>query len=216
MRNWVAIADRLIRPSTNRKEVRHIDADVKDIISTILHADGMSQQFTERFSHILRGGGDMKTLSNIWEFVRGHIRYQKDRAGSEVVKSPGRTWADRYGDCKSMSVMVGSLLRNLGYNYFYRVAFYDPENPEQGHIYPVAVLPSGKLVVVDAVHHSFNEEVPFWKAHDYDPATGEKKKAIAISGGTTPQRTGLTVLATVGAALLIGFAINNQCQAAND
>ena len=195
MRKMAAIAKRYIAPSTGKMQTMKTDAEVKDIIAVIMQADQRSKAFTDKFAPFLRGPSDRQTLKNIWSFVRRYIRYEKDKAGHEVVKSPGRTWEDRSGDCKSMSVMVGSLAKNLGYKYFYRVAFYDKDNPEQGHIYPIVELPSGK-VVVDAVHHTFDEEVPFWKAQDYDPQTGKviAREAKAI-GGT---RTNMAWVAPVG------------------
>ncbi len=183
MKRLANIAKRYIQPSTNRVEVLHHQADVKDIIETILHADGMSAQFTRRFAPYLKDKDDYRTLKNIWSFVRRYIRYERDQAGNEVIKSPGRTWADRFADCKSMSVMVGSLLKNLGFRYFYRVAFYDSDNPQQGHIYPVAILPGGEKVIIDAVHHSFDEEVTFWRADDYNPSTGERQEDVAAVAG---------------------------------
>ncbi len=183
MKRLIAIAKRHIKPSSGKVQVVHRQADVQDIIDTILRADGMSTQFTRRFAPFLKGTNDYQTLKNIWSFVRRYIRYEKDRAGNEVVKSPGRTWEDRFADCKSMSVMVGSLLKNLSYRYYYKVAFYNPDNPEQGHIYPIAILPGGQEVVLDAVHHTFDEEVSFWRADKYDPATGEKREDVAAVAG---------------------------------
>jgi hypothetical protein len=204
MTKIASIARRFILPSTNRTETLYTDADVKDIITAILRADTMSANFTARFAPYLKGSTDQDTLRNVWQFVRKYIRYQKDRSGNEIIKSPGRTWADKYGDCKSMSVMVASLVKNLGYEYFYRVAFYDPNNPEQGHIYPVAVLPGGELVVVDAVHHTYNEEVTYWKAYDYNPETGTKSKAVAITG-TQPAAPGWPLLAMLAAGAAFAY-----------
>lgn len=184
MKSLLSIGKRYILPSSNQKMFIKSDAEVTDIISVILKADQRSKEFTARFAPFLRGSSPEQTLKNVWSFVRKYIRYEKDRSGDERIKSPGKTWEDKYGDCKSMSVMVGSLLKNLGFRYFYRVAFYDKDNPEQGHIYPVAILPGGEMIVVDAVHYVFDEEVEFWRASDYDPETGKKiaGKATAISG----------------------------------
>lgn len=176
------LASRHIQPTTGRVTTKYEDGDIDDIIEVILEADRLSAVFTKPFARFLRQSSDIGTLKQVWTFVKKNIRYVRDSPGHEVIKSPGKTWQDRRigSDCKSFSVMIGSLLKNLGYAYFYRVAFYDPATPDQGHIYPVAVLPSGRKVVVDAVHRTFNEEVPFWKAYDYHPQTGQR-----ISGYTT-------------------------------
>lgn len=164
-----SLANRYIEKSPGIEITLFEDATVEDIIHGILMASRHGARFTERFAPMLKGRDDMATLRNVWEFVRRNIAYQRDADGHEIIKSPGRTWQDRFGDCKSMSVKVASLLENLGFDYFFRVAFYDPAEPNQGHIYPVVALPGGGKVVVDAVHPRFDMEYQWWKKRDYYP-----------------------------------------------
>ncbi|NUO01007.1 MAG: hypothetical protein HUU01_10375 [Saprospiraceae bacterium] len=144
------------------------NARIGDIVQAVLHADSKGSYFVETMAESLRKGSDRETLRAVWRFVKDNIRYVRDPPRRELVKSPGATWASKTGDCKSMSVMIGSLLRCLGYRYFYRVARYDPKNPEQGHIYPVALV-NGREVIVDAVHDAFDREYDYWKKQDYSP-----------------------------------------------
>ena len=189
---YVSIANRTIEPSTGTRIRVSDDADVAKIIALIMQADRLSRPFTRRFARNLRGKNDLGTLRNVWSFVKDNVKYERDRPGSEVVKSPGALWESRVGDCKSFSVMIGSLLSNLGYAYKYRVAFYNPDAPEQGHIYPVAVLQNGTEVIVDAVHTRFNAEAKYWKAYDYEPASGERKKASRLAGLGLPIEQGMS------------------------
>jgi len=175
------LGERYIGKSPGVATVLYQKATVKDIVAAILKADSLSAPFTARFAPMLRAGSDEKTLRNVWELVRHNVRYVRDRDGDEIVKSPGRTWADKTGDCKSMSVLVGSLLNNLGYEYYYRVAFYDKDNPQQGHIYPIAVLEDGREIVVDAVNARFDSEYQYWKKQDYTP-----RRSSAINGPALP------------------------------
>ena len=176
------LANRYIATSKREKTVVFRQGDLDDIIQTIMEADRRSEGFTTKFAPFLRGNTDRRTLRNVWAFIRKHIRYQKDRPNDEIIKSPGATWMDGYGDCKSFSVMSGSLLRDLGFDYKYRVVFYDEDYPEQGHIYPVVVLADGEEVIVDSVYHSFDQELAFWKGYDYDASTGKRKRIASISG----------------------------------
>lgn len=176
----------LIGKSSNKEQVMQTNARINDIVRVIMHADSKASRFTERLAEHLRSADDMSTLHNVWAFTKQHIRYRRDRAGKEVVKSPGRTWEDGYADCKGMSIFIGSILKNLGYKFVYRVARYDSSNPDQGHIYPVVML-DGKEVVVDAVHKSFNREYPYWRKRDYEPAAG----AAAVSG-PAPKKQSIT------------------------
>lgn len=167
-------ASNLIGKTSNRVKVMYQDGDVDDIIEVILYADTMSRGFTKRLAKELKGKTDYETLRNIWNFTKQNVRYVRDRVGQEVIKSPGKTWHDRKGDCKSFSVFEGSLFQNLGYKYKYRVAFYNPRHPNSGHIYPIVILPGGREVIMDAVHTRFDDEVPYWKAYDYEPTTAQK------------------------------------------
>jgi len=164
-----------IAPSPGKTLVLHDDGEVQDIIRAILQADRKAKPFTVQFAWKIRRNSQRASLRTLWRFVRENIEYRRDWPGHEVVKSPARTWEDGYGDCKSMSVFIGSVLQNLGIPYVYRVVFFDPQRPEQGHIYPVATV-KGKEIILDAVHTRFDEEVPYWKKTDYNP------RAVALAG----------------------------------
>lgn len=167
-------------------------ARIGDIIDAVLYADAKGSYFVENMAESLRKGSDRETLRAVWSFVKDNIRYVRDGIGHELVKSPGATWASKKADCKSMSVMAGSLMRCLGYRYFYRVARYDPKNPEQGHVYPVAIV-QGKEVVVDAVHGSFDREYDYWKKQDYWPKGMAAIGAVPGTGNNTALALGLLV-----------------------
>jgi hypothetical protein len=164
-----------------------------------MQADELSQPFTARFAKFLRGKNDLQTLKNVWAFVKENITYRRDQPGDEVVKSPGALWETKVGDCKSFSVMIGSILNNLGYNYKYRVAFYNPLQPNQGHIYPVVVLDDGTEIIVDAVHEKFNKQAKYWKATDYFP--GGKKSALSGIGQGDVKNWHLATIAAIFAAI---------------
>lgn len=182
MSRLAAIAKRQILPSPGEVTVITENADMGRIIAAIMEADEVSKPFTAKFANYLKGKNDRETLCNIWTFVKQEIKYVRDKPGDEVVKSPGQLWKSRAGDCKSFSIMIGSILNNLGYTYKYRVAIYSPLTPQQGHIYPVVVLPSGEEVIVDAVHTKYNDQAPYYKAWDYIPGTTGRKPVNSIAG----------------------------------
>jgi hypothetical protein len=155
--------------TTNRPVILYKDGSVPEILKAIFYAGKLAPKMTKQISSRLIGKNDYETLRNIWNFLKKEVIYKRDKPGKEVVKSPGKLIFDGYGDCKSFTNMAQSLITNAGISFKYRVAFYDPDNPQQGHIYPIAVLSPKKEIVVDAVHSHFNEEVPFWKAFDYSP-----------------------------------------------
>lgn len=188
-----------IKPAENRIVLK-TQGDVWAIVKTIVQADRESAAFTEELARNLRRPDDLATLLEAWRFVRTHVRYVRDRAGLETVKSPGKTWEDGKGDCKAFSVFIGSLLQNWGIPYVYRVAFYNPAAPQSGHIYPVAMV-GGKQIPVDAVHTRFGEEVAFWKAYDVRPDTGERTRLSGL-GAFTGAQGFMWGLALVGIGIL--------------
>jgi len=170
------------------------DGKVKDIIKVILFADVEGRFYTENLAPKLKGHNDYRTLENVWDFVNSKIKYVVDTPGYEKIKSPGATWKDKFGDCKSHSVFVGSLLHHLGFEFYYRVSFYDPEHPELGHIYCIAKS-GGKEIIVDTVNTAFDKEEPFWKKQDYHPKSGKK---VSLSG--LNQNNGLSFFSWVSLA----------------
>lgn len=145
--------------------VSDIVGGIPDIIQEIVKMDRISAHYTVKLAEKLRGQTREETYRNIWAWVRSHIVYIED-AEPQIVKSPGATWKDRIADCKSMAILVGSILQNMRIPYKLRFAFYDPENPDQGHVYVVAPNDSGNWVAIDPVNPVFLDEPQAWKKRD--------------------------------------------------
>jgi len=195
-----------IKQTSHAEEVIFSDGDTDDIVSVILHADKLAGPFTERFAPYLRGRTEAETTEKVWHFVKNEIRYQKDRNGHERIKSPGKLWADKEGDCKSMSVFVASILRNLGVPYKYRFAHYpNPSRPldkDVNHVFVVAVDRHGREIPVDTVASRWNYEEPYDYAYDEDITTAPASRQ-AISGIFNIDVK--QYLAPLGLAFFLGF-----------
>lgn len=164
--------------SDNIQELQ-ISGGIPEIMQAVLYADERSAPFTSILAEKLRGETDIETFYNIWKFARQNVRYKTDNPGHEIVKSPGNLLSTKTGDCKSFAVFVGSILQNLGYNYFYRLIWERPWLPNQAHVYIMAETTGGELIAVDPVNPEFSAE-PFYffvAKRDYKPA-----KVPAISG----------------------------------
>lgn len=196
------IADRTIKKTSNVEETIFENGDTDDIISVILRADSQAGPFTASFAPYLKGRGVKETAENAWGFVKTQIRYRKDRPGRERIKSPAKLWADREGDCKSYSVFLGSIFRNLGIRYKYRFAHYNNGSRDRdvNHVFPVVIAADGREIPVDAVADYFNYEEPYEYAIDYDPETGRQ---AAVSGFTFP------TWAKIGLAIVTGAIVFN-------
>lgn len=195
-------AKRYVKPCKGTADVMVKSGDVDDIITVIIHADKLSVGSTKKFAPHLKGATDLATLENVYHFVRDHIRYVRDPDNEEIIKTPGCTIAEGKADCKSMTVLTGSLLRDLGFQFVYRVAFYDPRQPQQGHIYSVVQL-GGKKVIVDPVHEKFNYEITPWKFQDYTPYGISQVAGLGALLPELGRSYYLPLLALLGISLLL-------------
>lgn len=159
--------NRIIKKSPQWEITRYRDGDTADIIETILYADGKSAGFVLPGVQCLIDSTQYGTLRNVYKFVKGNIRYRADRRGFEKIKSPGALFASGYGDCKSLSVAIGAILKTLGIPYRYRFAAYGPG--DFTHVYVIADGVNGD-VVMDAVHTAFDDEHPYYRHADVRPA----------------------------------------------
>lgn len=155
----VSIANNLMPSPKGTVNVVHKKGYTRDIINTILEADKKAHLDTKALAE------KFNTLEDIWTFVHTKISYKKDAPGDERIKLPSVTWKDRYADCKSMSLFIGSILKNKGIPYAYRFTKYDNDR-DYTHIYVIA-YPGGNEIILDAVHDTFNEEVEYTAKKDY-------------------------------------------------
>lgn len=144
------------------QEVIHKDGDTWDIVEVILMADQKLGtymcSFASQFERSYSG------LYQLWDFVHRNIQYKADSPGHEKVKDPRVTWKDRFGDCKSFSLFIASVLRCLKIKYRYRfAAYHDSKHPT--HVYVVATL-NNVDIILDGVHKKFDDEADYTKKWD--------------------------------------------------
>lgn len=89
------------------------------------------------------------TAYNIFVWVTDNIRYKKDPDGEQWIKTPARIIYDGCGDCKSMTILICSVLSLLGVKNKFRFVSYDGTT-NYSHVYTVAII-DGEEVPVDVV-----------------------------------------------------------------
>lgn len=104
----------------------------------------------------LKRYSDEETFSAVWNWVRENIHYRNDEQGKEQLRRPQRTISDRTGDCDDYSILIASILLNLGYDCKLVVAAYRERNQWQ-HVYPTAYGHDGRRYVLDCV-----PEIPYF------------------------------------------------------
>lgn len=182
MRNIAEIAAQVMPPADHQDRTWKEKGNTGDIIQAILSAEKYNQTQTAGLAPHLQGNTTRETLRNVWFFVRNQIQYVKDSPGHERVKLPAKTWADRTGDCKSMSVFVAGLLKNLGIPAKYRFTSYIKGGPVT-HVYLVAMPKGEKEYILDAVHTRFDSEEPYKSKKEY-PIMTKVSVVHGLSSGT--------------------------------
>jgi len=143
-------------------------ANVKDTIKAIKRIVKTHYLQVADLAQNLQAETDEQTFENIWNFVRENIQYKNDEPGKEQLRRPQRTMHDGIGDCDDFSILISSILMNLGYKHQLLVTAYK-ERKKWQHIYPVAFSRDGERYVIDCV-----PEIPHF---NYE-AKGIKNKII--------------------------------------
>jgi len=146
---------------------------VPDIVGAIAEVDGLLKGDTKELAR--KYPATKQGLENLYNYVVQEVKYKRD-GETEVIKFPQKTLREKSGDCKSMSVLIGSVLKDKGIPYFYRFSYTDKDNPLSWHVYPVARI-GGENIYMDAVIKRFNKEHPYVNSFDHYP-----KKIMAVSG----------------------------------
>lgn len=150
--------------ATTRRVIVHHDwgatQDIMAAIMAVINKDDLQRQvapFVLTLGPDKAGRESQKAvLRRIWQICRREIKYKEDPRGVQQIKHPARLWADKTGDCKSLTVFIFMCCRALDIPCFIRFASYTA-GKQIGHVYPLAVV-DGMPVAVDAVWHRFDDE----------------------------------------------------------
>ena len=149
-----------------QSRVEYVSGDNDAIIKVIHKNFAVAVKQTKQLAQELYSGDPRKDARRIYNFLRSGIRYTKDPAGQQLIKTPSRLIADKKGDCKSYSLFAGSLLANMGYPVILRYASYD-RNPVPSHVYVVTKDQYGNEIILDGVYKAFDQQVPYKFKYDY-------------------------------------------------
>jgi hypothetical protein len=141
-------------------------ATVADTIRFIPQVVNETLFHTNRIAKELEGKTLRETCDNIWHFVYEHIAYRKDEEGKEQIRSPARSWADRFHgvDCDCYTTFISSILSNLKISHVLRITKYKEDHFQ--HIYPIVPLPDGTYITIDCVVRNFDYEEPYSEKKD--------------------------------------------------
>lgn len=159
-------ANRFIAPPKKYRILVKKNYNTQDIINAIVSSDKEgSEKCVERFAKNLHYSSLADLGKQLFDFLYNNVRYIEDPGGSQFVKTPSELWWGGYGDCKSFSLFIGSVLKALKIPYSYRFVSYS-NRPVYTHVYVIMHGP-GKDYIIDVVYKKFNKDKDFNEEKKY-------------------------------------------------
>lgn len=160
--------DHLFPKPTGRDESVKKEALLADTLGTIKRVIDQTLWQTKAIANKLKAGSVRSTCKNIWDFCYKYIQYKEDKPRTEQIRTPRRAWYDRERgiDCDCFTVLIGSILTNLGIPFVMRLWRHKASTFE--HIYPVAFTPKGREVIIDCVIDQFDQQAPYTEIKDIE------------------------------------------------
>lgn len=107
-------------------------------------------------------------LRRLQAYVHRNVQPRLDKEPDEDVFCPETTIKNGYGDCKKMTVIIGSVLRRANIPFFLKHVYYADKNFT--HIYTIVPYPCAKgYITLDAMENDqFDNEVEHARSYVYD------------------------------------------------
>lgn len=121
----------------------------KQVIRTILEVLRDNINTCTEIVKELRGADVYSQCYSIFQYVIDNIAYVEDAGNNQYVKTPARTLADGYADCKSMAIFIACCCKALGIPCELRFVDFRG-NKIYTHVYIVAYC-DGTPIIIDPV-----------------------------------------------------------------
>jgi len=158
--------------------------NTNDIRAEILASHEEYAPDYDLISHYFDTGDIVDTSRQIFEFLKQNVPYEAESGKYQTIKSPaailsfndGNTPLERV-DCKNYASFIAGIIDSIQRNnpgdwdWTYRFASYDQNNPEPGHVF-VVVERDGQELWIDPVFNYFNNgDMHEWEL-DEKPVNG--------------------------------------------
>lgn len=144
--NLRTAADELIKPHEQKIDLRkrsYRTGDIMTLVQEVLETDyDDTEAFAGLFEPTIAG------LKQLFDFVDANFQYVEDPDFNQWIQTPSFLWYTKRGDCKSFTVFISSVLRNMGVKH--RIRYVGYGSRKYTHVYPVAIL-KGKQIPLDVV-----------------------------------------------------------------
>ncbi len=168
MNNLAEIADRTISLPFHSRKNKTTNGKTRNIINVILNTVPLGLSNTRRLAPYFQAQSVYHTCLRLWHFLKSNIKYQIDPLGKQFIQTPSVTWWRKRGDCKSYSVFISTILKNLNIEHRLKFVSFEPDG-EYTHVY-IIVPYNGRQIIMDVVMPEFNKEKHFSKQKLYNMA----------------------------------------------
>lgn len=164
-------------PTDNNITVKSSTPDVeKDTMPLIIQKVKRTLYQTKKLAEKLKGPTLADTLRNDSNFILQYVKYVKDAAEHEQIRSPRRLVYDAKGDCDCFAVFLASVLSNQNIKFKFRITKYANSGNSWSHIYiivpknqrdNVELYERSQYYVLDPVTNLHDHEVSYKQKRDY-------------------------------------------------
>lgn len=158
----------LVKPARKIQRLRKKKYNTGDIVSLVQEViktdsddtEGLARQFPTTKNGLMK----------LFNHAANRFIYTEDPEKNQWVQAPSYLYhISKEGDCKSFTVFLISVIRNMGLKSIVRYVSYGSK--DYRHVYPIAILPTGEQVVMDLAYYkqeggAFGTEKPFFKKKD--------------------------------------------------
>jgi hypothetical protein len=176
------------QPTDNNTTVKPGNPDPeKDTVPLMIDKIKRTAWQGKKLAAKLKGKTLEETLRNVSGFILKYIKYEKDDALNEQVRSLRRLVYDKKGDCDCFASAIGNLLWNLKIKFFIRITTYQrptwytfkTKSGDWAHVYIIVpknqkdnrpVESRSDYYVLDPVTNKHDYEKPYADKKDFNMA----------------------------------------------
>jgi hypothetical protein len=153
--------------------VNGYNADIQHVLEKNFIAARRSVEKNDFYKQF-EGRNLKDTCRNVWNYLKENVNYKEDGPIEQKIKMPPRLFADKEGDCKSLSLAAIAICSHFADCKFRYTSYRNDPTPT--HVYIIV----GDKYIIDAVWFRFNEEKPYTYKFD------KRMKISTLSGLRNP------------------------------
>ena len=104
------------------------------------------RRLVEQLNANVAEGDYASELLSVYYWVKQNIRYMRDPAGVEMLKTPRKLLETKAGDCDDIATLLAAMYMALGNTVQFAIASFRPGAPAFSHVFVEVITPWGPVV----------------------------------------------------------------------